>query len=101
MKIDIQMNYDEKGRIDNMLFERVDDKNNPDYQFENVTIEVAELLQSLNKKTGEIVKDRPSVWNMEAMMPNKYGHKRVVFGGESDAIGEAISTLLTKNGEQS
>ena len=101
MKIDIQMNYDEKGRIDNMLFERVDDKNNPDYQFENVTMKVAELSQILNKETGEITKSRPIVWNLEALMHNKDVYKREMVGGESDGIGEAILVLLTKNGEQS
>ena len=101
MKIDIQMNYDENGRIDNMLFTRVDDINSGDYQFENVTMRVAEVSQILNKQTGELTKSVPIVWNLEALRHNKNVYKRELVGGESDGIGEGILVLLKKEGSDS
>ena len=97
MKFEIHKNYDERGQIDNMLFERLD-SDDGDYQYENVKTNVAELLQSLDKETGKITKSRPSVWNLEALMHNKQVHKYLVFGDHADAIGEAIAVLFKKNG---
>ena len=92
MKIDIERNYDEHGRIDNMRFERVDDKNNPDYQFENVSIKVAVPYG----RSDIYHKHIPLNWNVFAPMINGWVHRQKVNEGESAAIGLAIGLLLKK-----
>ena len=92
MKIDIQRNYDEHGRIDNMKFERVDDKNSPDYQFENVTIKVSDKYSGSDRYHQHY----PLIWDVKAPMVNGWVHKQMVREGECAAIGLAIGLLLKK-----